>query len=139
MRLWLACALEQIPVLAATPVTLSVSPADFGGDPTGQHDSTTAVQAAVEHCYEQSQKAYNKTTEDKAIGAGNCEVYLGGEFKISSPILTPSFSNFIFGFGSLVAAANWSAPTEDNFLLCGSSRGYLKTFPAHLGEFGEFG
>ena len=108
------------PVLDALPKTLSISPAELGGDPTGRRDSTAAVQAAVDRCYARaaSQNAsavpfpYRGT-----VGAGNCEVYLGGTYTISKPIVTPSFSNFIFGYGALVAANNWSAPAASNFLL----------------------
>ena len=107
-------------VLAAAAKTLSLSPAELGGDPTGQRDSTAAVQAAVETCYQQQASHDPKGT---AAGGGNCEVNLGGEYLISSPIVTPSFENFIFGYGSLVAAANWSAPTGagQNFLIVGKA------------------
>ena len=98
------------PVLDAAPRTLSLSPADLGGDPTGQRDSTWAVQAAVEVCWQQqAMHDPNKT----AAGAGMCEVNLGGVYKISSPIITPKgMENFIFGFGALTAGVNWTAPTS---------------------------
>lgn len=101
-------------VLAALPKTLSVSPADLGGDPTGEADSTAAVQAAVDRCYHEATKVDPNQT---AASGGNCEVFLGGEYKISSPIVTPQFENFIFGYGSLVAAENWTATATDNFLV----------------------
>jgi hypothetical protein len=101
-------------VLAALPKTLSISPADLGGDPTGAVDSTAAVQAAVARCYLHA----TDTDPNRTVASGgNCEVFLGGEYKISSPIVTPRFNNFIFGYGSLVAATNWTAAETSNFLV----------------------
>lgn len=72
------------------------------------------TQAAVDICYKQ--QAQNGA-DGSTVGGGNCEVNLGGQYKISSPIITQQFDNFIFGFGSLIAASNWSAPPTDNFLI----------------------
>ena len=72
------------------------------------------MQAAVDTCYQQEQR---NAPDGSTLGAGNCEVYLGGQYKISSPIITRQFNNLIFGFGGLVAGSNWTAGPDDNFLV----------------------
>jgi hypothetical protein len=73
-----------------SPTARTVSPVDFGGDPTGKLDATAAVLAAVSTCVNAS-TIIPGVFPVAARDAGGCTVDLeGGEFLISQSIVIPS-------------------------------------------------
>lgn len=96
---------------------LRVTPVQFGGDPTGQSDSTSALLKAVEFCVNASSFHKTRTFPDGAGDAGGCTVDLeGGEFLISETLVIPTYtSNVRIQTGSLVAnpkSSRWQARPE---------------------------
>lgn len=83
---------------------LRVSPAQFGGDPTGRKDSTAAVTSALQSCINAS-RATPGTFPDLARDARGCSVDLeGSEWMISTTLTIPTYvSNIEIGYGSLRA------------------------------------
>lgn len=94
------------PAPASNPLR-SVSPVQFGGDPTGVKDSTAAVLAALGVCLNASKRSAGGTFSFGAANAGGCTVDLeGGEFLISQTVAIPTgVSNMKIQGGSLVANA----------------------------------
>jgi hypothetical protein len=95
-----------------------VSPLDFGADPTGRTDSWRALDAALQHCLNQSKLSPNGyfPGEDSTPSfgpirdMGGCDIDLGGgEFRISRPLVLPEMNaNMQFGRGSLVASPDFA-------------------------------
>eukprot|EP00929_Paragymnodinium_shiwhaense_P015937 TRINITY_DN124023_c0_g1_i1.p1 TRINITY_DN124023_c0_g1~~TRINITY_DN124023_c0_g1_i1.p1 ORF type:complete len:503 (+),score=54.08 TRINITY_DN124023_c0_g1_i1:52-1560(+) len=113
-------------------VRVRVKPEDFGADPTGVRDSTSALQDAVNVCVQRAKVSPNGVfpgDEDNwgPVGdAGGCLVDLdGGEYRISRSIQIPELvANMQLGHGSIVAdAKNF---TQDGFLLVVGVKGSCK-------------
>lgn len=87
---------------------LRVTPAAYGGDPTGQRDSTAALLKALEYCINASSFHPDRTFPDGAGDAGGCTVDLdGGEYLLSQTLVIPTYvSNVRIQKGSLVAHAS---------------------------------
>ena len=90
---------------AIVGAALRVTPAQFGGDPTGATDSTAGVLAAVATCINASIASTNGAFSFGSHDARGCTVDLeGGEYLISKPIVIPTgVSNMRVQTGSLVA------------------------------------
>jgi len=90
---------------AIVGAALRVTPAQFGGDPTGATDSTASVLAAVATCINASLASTNGAFSFGSRDARGCTVDLeGGEYLISKPIVIPTgVSNMRVQTGSLVA------------------------------------
>ena len=89
---------------AATPRVFGV--VDFGGDPTGVSDSTTAVNAAVSALL----KSCGPGTDAKPLlDCGGATLDLqGGEFLISAPVyINPGYGNLRIRQGTLRASASF--------------------------------
>jgi len=99
------------------PTSLRVTPAQFGGDPTGVKDSFHAISTALDHCLNQSKLSPNGNFPgDTSFGngravrdMGGCSIDLdGGEYLISETIKVPEYNaNMQLGHGSLVADYNF--------------------------------
>lgn len=71
---------------SARKATVSVTPANFGGDPTGVKDSTEAIRTAIQHCLNQSTLSPNGLfpgstsfpNQEGIRDMGGCEVNLDG-------------------------------------------------------------
>jgi hypothetical protein len=97
--------------------TVSVTPASFGGDPTGRKDSWAALNASLTFCLNQSKLSPNgnfpgDTSFDNGHAIrdmGGCSIDLGGgEYRISRPLVLPEYNaNMQFGHGSLVASPDF--------------------------------
>lgn len=88
---------------------LRVTPAQYGGDPTGRIDSTAALQKALGFCINATRFTPG-TFSDLAGDAGGCTVDLaGGEYTISTTLVIPTYvSNLRIATGSLRAnPATW--------------------------------
>eukprot|EP00729_Bicosta_minor_P021707 gene21707-35297_t len=96
---------------------LRVTPSSFGGDPTGRKDSWPALNAALNHCLNQSALSPNGyfPGEDSTPSfgpirdMGGCDIDLeGGEYLISKSLVLPEMNaNMQFGRGSLVATKDF--------------------------------
>jgi hypothetical protein len=107
---------DASPAATRRPFSLgrSISPVDFGADPTGRKDSWAALNATLTACLNQSNLSPNghfpgdtSFGNGKAIlDMGGCDIDLGGgEYRISRPLVLPEYTaNMQFGRGSLVAA-----------------------------------
>eukprot|EP00937_MAST-01D_sp_MAST-1D-sp2_P002302 g2302.t1 len=94
---------------------LRVTPARFGGDPTGATDSTDAVLVALQTCINASIASVRGDFSFGARDALGCTVDLdGGEYLISKTLVIPTgLSNMRIETGSLVAnpdSAHWASP-----------------------------
>lgn len=76
---------------------------DFGADPTGATDSTTAIQAAITYACSLVNTSY---TPDAAGGA---TVLMRGIFKVTSPLSIPQYNVGIEGQGGATLLVNFSA------------------------------
>ena len=113
---------EQGPTRRPFKVGNRVTPAQFGGDPTGRVDSWAALDRAIGHCLNQSALSPNGyfPGEDSSPSfgpirdMGGCFVDLdGGEYRISKPLILPEMNaNMQFGYGSLVASPDFVADPE---------------------------
>ena len=105
---------DDAPSRPFTTSSNRVTPAQFGGDPTGQKDSWAAINTAIQHCLNQSSLSPNGYFPGDGTvpqfgpirDMGGCEVDLaGGEYRISKPLFLPEMNaNMQFGHGSLVAS-----------------------------------
>ena len=97
---------------------LRVTPAQFGGDPTGRADSWAALDAALTHCLNQSVLSPNgffpgqDTTPvfGPIRDMGGCDIDLdGGEYLMSKTLSIPEMNaNMQLGGGSLVAGPGFA-------------------------------
>lgn len=87
-------------------VSAIVSPVEFGADPTGQYDSTGALNEAIMYMMSLS----NQTDDQNRVDLGGATLDLnGGIYSISASVrFPPGFSNFRIQRGTLVARSNFT-------------------------------
>lgn len=91
----------------------TVSPLDFGADPSGDRDSSQAFSQAVQALL--ALAGHSTPSGLRDLGGATLDLQ-GGVYKVSRPVSVPQgYANFGVRGGTLVAAANFS--TENSFLL----------------------
>ena len=99
---------------AATPVAPAVKstvifPTDFGADPTGEVDSSTAFNRSVAALLALAREDHKDTFHLYDLGGATLDLG-GGVYTISKPVaLPPGYSNFKIQSGTLVASSAFPA------------------------------
>ena len=112
---------------------LTIDPSEYGGDPTGKHDSAVALQTCVQRCVNLSLALdpLGRFPGDTSFGngkaihnAGGCLIDLdGGEYMISKTITIPEYvANINIGHGSIASADRFTG----EFLLVVGKKGSCK-------------
>jgi hypothetical protein len=98
----------------------SLTPSDFGGDPTGRADSTPAFQALCAQLFNATSRA-DKHMASKIVDFGGATLDLaGGEYLISAPVVVPLLvGNVRITGGTLRASPNF--PSDRYLLEIGSA------------------
>jgi hypothetical protein len=112
---------KKLPVRSLAPGTSSpvVSPVDFGADPTGVTDSTTAFVAAIAELLKHNTSGHKMS--DGIIDLGGVVLDLqGGDYLISSPIQIPQFVGNLRIIDGTIRASS-SFPTTEYVLQIGAS------------------
>ena len=111
-----------------------ISPLDFGGDPTGQTDSTPAFSAAVAHLITLGGGRKNGANQTDLGGA---TLSLGGGvWAVSAPIMIPEgYANYRIHDGTIIAHPSFNTGEQALIMLggeCGgATAGLSKNWWAH--------
>lgn len=112
-----------------------ISPTDYGADPTGRQDSTSAFQSALAALL--SRNASGHTDESGTIDLGGALLDLqGGDYLISMPIAVPSnYSNYVIAHGTVRASPSF--PSTRYLLEFGSEGSYCSNWGDSCSEDGS--
>lgn len=122
----LVSAAEQLlPYYRTTSSAGTVSPVDFGGDPSGERDSTQAFEMAISKLTSLGGGRKNGANQTDLGGA--TLALGGGVYAISRPIVIPAgYANYRIEDGTIIAHQSWPKGLRDGYLLtyggvCGSA------------------
>ena len=105
------------PQISVQPVSTSVSPVDFGADPTGMIDSSAAFRKAIDALHLLCKpRSDNNMANPISLDCGGAILDLrGGWYSVSEPVRIPAgMGNLFVRGGTIFAAANFTpAASED--------------------------
>ncbi len=93
---------------------------DYGADPSGLRDSTSALTAAIAEALRRGSSNPNVSLANNIHDCGGATVHLeGGDYLISSPLIIPqNYGNLRIVFGTLRASTSFS-PKNSYLLIVG--------------------
>eukprot|EP01084_Bolivina_argentea_P078396 142241_1 len=95
-----------------------IYPTDFGADPTGATDSTSALQKAINMALSYGAKNVSLSNEIHDCGGATIDL-AGGDYMISAPLMVPQFyGNLRFIDGTIRASTSFK-PTTSYLLIIG--------------------
>eukprot|EP00040_Diaphanoeca_grandis_P016284 m.83959 g.83959 ORF g.83959 m.83959 type:complete len:720 (-) comp25691_c0_seq1:48-2207(-) len=111
-----------------------INPCDYGADPTGRTDSTTAILASVTALLQLGSSRNRSTLSSNITDLAGAVLDLqGGEYLISSPVIIPMFfGNFYIQGGTLRASSTFPS---DGYLITIGHTGCDPDYAASCNEF----
>ena len=93
---------------------------DYGADPTGSTDSTSAFNKAISEALSRGSKNPNVSLSNDIHDCGGVIVHLsGGDYLISSPLIIPQYyGNLRIVYGTIRASSSFT-PTDSYLLIIG--------------------